>query len=137
MSIDKIFTARLVSAGGLAVILLFGFIFSKHRRRVIWRQVIWAISLQFIFGILILRWEYGKLFFDCIGAKVDTFLEFTDDGSSFVFGYLVAQKPFIVGRLNSSVAIEVASEINNNKAVPSIVVFKALSTVYFFREEDI
>jgi pyrimidine nucleoside transport protein len=127
---------RLVSAGGLVIILLFGFLFSKHRRRIIWRQIIWALTLQFLFGILILRWEYGKAFFDCVGSKVDTFLEFTDVGSSFVFGYLVNQKPFNVGKLNSSVAIEVANEINANKAVFSIVVFKALSTVYFFRKED-
>ncbi len=49
----------------------------------------------------------------------------------------MSQKPFIVSRLNSSVAIEVASEINNSNALPAIVVFKALSTVYFFRKEDI
>ena len=122
----------------MAIILLLGFIFSKHRRRIIWRQVIWALTLQFIFALIILRWEYGKAFFDCVGQKIDTFLEFTDTGSSFVFGFLVNQKPFIPAKLNeSSVAREVAQEINNAKAVSAVVVFKALSTVYFFRKGGI
>ena len=121
----------------------------------------WGLSLQFLFGLLILRWKFGKMFFDCIGDKVcvkrknrshlrffqkhpltlsliviiqvDTFLGFTDAGSSFTFGYLVNQQPFLVDNLkNGSVAREVAQAINSSRAVNTIVVFKALSTVYFF-----
>ena len=61
---------RLISAGGIIVIVLLGTIFSTSRKNIIWRQVIWGLCLQFIFGLLILRWSYGKLFFDCIGDKV-------------------------------------------------------------------
>ena len=65
--------------------------------------------------------------------QVDTFLGFTDAGSSFVFGYLVNQKPFLLGKLkNGTVEYGVAESINSAQAVSSIVVFKALSTVYFF-----
>ena len=127
---------RLVSAGGIVVIVTFGFVFSKARRRIVWRHVIWGLSLQFIFGLIILRWDYGRMFFDCTGAKVDTFLEFTDAGSSFVFGYLVNQQPFIPSRVNNSVVQGILEEVNNNKAINSIVVFKALSTVYFFRKRS-
>ena len=127
---------RLVSAGGIVVIVTFGFVFSKARRRIAWRHVIWGLSLQFIFGLIILRWDYGRMFFDCTGAKVDTFLEFTDAGSSFVFGYLVNQQPFIPSRVNNSVVQGILEEVNNNKAINSIVVFKALSTVYFFRKRS-
>ncbi len=51
--------------------------------------MLWGVTLQFLFGIAILRWSLGKDIFKCIGDKVSTFLEFTDSGSSFVFGYLV------------------------------------------------
>ena len=61
---------RLISAGGLVVIIFLGTIFSTSWRHIVWRQVVWGLSLQFIFGLLILRWSYGKLFFDCIGEKV-------------------------------------------------------------------
>ena len=125
---------RLVSAGGILLIILFGFAFSANRKKIVWRHVIWGIFLQIIFGILIMRWDSGRDFINCIGSKVDTFLGFTDSGSSFVFGYLVDQKPFLPTKLeNGSLAKLVAEEINNSTAVKSIVVFKALSTVYFFR----
>ena len=64
---------------------------------------------------------------------MDTFLAFTDAGSSFVFGYLVNQEPFILKQLeNGTVEYEVAQSINSRHAISSVVVFKALSTVYFF-----
>ena len=123
-----------MSAGGLIFIVSLGGLFSKARTRIVWRHVIWGITLQFIFGLLILRWPPGRNFFNCIGSKVDTFLGFTDAGSSFVFGYLVNQQPFLTNSLvNGSEAQRVAEDINAARAVPSVVVFKALSTVYFFR----
>ena len=61
---------RLVSAGGIFSILLLGYIFSTSRSDIVWRHVVWGLALQFIFGLLILRWSYGKMFFDCIGDKV-------------------------------------------------------------------
>lgn len=55
---------RLVSAFGLLVILTLGFVFSRHPGRVVWRHVVWGVTLQFIFGLLILRWvaELGLFF---------------------------------------------------------------------------
>ena len=124
---------RLVSAGGVVLIVSLGALFSKSRRRIVWRHVTWGLSLQFVFGLLILRWSYGKAFFQCIGSKVDTFLGFTDVGSSFVFGFLVSREPFLPGLLaNGSVEQSVAASINAAHAMPAVVVFKALSTVYFF-----
>ena len=68
-----------------------------------------------------------------LSVQVDTFLGFTDAGSSFVFGYLVNQRPFLLHKLkNGTVSYEVAESINSAGAVGTIVVFKALSTVYFF-----
>ena len=50
-----------------------------------------------------------------------------------MFGYLVNQKPFLLNKLrNGTVEYEVAGAINGAQAINSIVVFKALSTVYFF-----
>jgi len=124
---------RLISAGGIVVIISFGALFSKSRKDIIWRHVTWGLTLQFIFGLMILRWSYGQAFFKCLGTKVDTFLGFTDAGSSFVFGYLVNQQPFLPKLLNNgSIEQQVAESINVAHAVSSVVVFKALSTVYFF-----
>ncbi|KAF2362673.1 Concentrative nucleoside transporter metazoan/bacterial [Trinorchestia longiramus] len=79
---------RLQSLVGLFLLIFFGFIFSFAPRKVIWRQVLWGLALQFILGLLILRWPIGRTVFECLGDKVSTFLAYTDAGSEFVFGNL-------------------------------------------------
>ena len=61
---------RLLSILGIVVIIIFGAIFSKHPGRIRWRHVMWGLALQFIFGLLILRWSFGRNVFDCIATKV-------------------------------------------------------------------
>ena len=61
---------RLISAAGVFVIIFLGGLFSTSRRDIVWRHVAWGLSLQFLFGLLILRWKFGKMFFNCIGDKV-------------------------------------------------------------------
>ena len=124
---------RLISVGGLAAIVLFGAVFSKHPGSINWRQVVWGVALQLLFGLLILRWQFGKSVLDCVSKKVDKFLAFTDAGSGFVFGFLVTQQPFIPGRLaGNELAYNVTSAVNTSKAFTSVVVFKSLSVIYFF-----
>eukprot|EP00095_Tigriopus_kingsejongensis_P008400 snap_masked-scaffold9_size846264-processed-gene-4.15 protein:Tk08400 transcript:snap_masked-scaffold9_size846264-processed-gene-4.15-mRNA-1 annotation:"hypothetical protein DAPPUDRAFT_312019" len=124
---------RLISAGGIVVFIILGAILSKHPMKIRWRQVIWGLSLQFIFALLILRWDFGRDVVDCLGTKISTFLDFTDAGSSFVFGYLVHRQPFLTNFLsNDSLAYNVTMEVNQNKAISDVVVFKSLSVIYFF-----
>lgn len=98
---------------------------------IVWRHVLWGLGLQFILGIVILRWSVGKNVFDCIGRKVKIFLDYTDAGSGFVFGYLVTQQPFYPGGLNET-AKAVTEQINDGKAVGFVFMFKVLSIIYFF-----
>ena len=124
--------SRLVSAGGILVLVLLGLVFSKHPGHVVWRHVVWGLGLQFILGLLILRWDLGKAVFDCLGQKVKTFLDFTDAGSGFVFGYLVTQQPFYPASLNNTIARTVAQDINTAQAIGFVFIFKVLSIIYFF-----
>jgi len=82
---------RLISVLGLLLLLLFGFVFSKAPRKIVWRHVYWGLGLQFVFGLLILRWSVGRAVFTCAGGKVSAFLAFTDAGSSFLFGGLLTK----------------------------------------------
>ena len=54
-----------------------------------WSQVAWGLALQFIFGLIVLRWEVGRSILRCVANKVTTFLDYTAAGSAFVYGYLV------------------------------------------------
>jgi len=38
--------------------------------------------------------------FQCLGDKVSIFLGYTDEGSSFVYGYLVSGNPFFPDAIN-------------------------------------
>lgn len=50
-----------------------------------WRPVFWGLILQFVLGVLTLRWAVGRSVFQCISDKVATFLDFAKVGASFVF----------------------------------------------------
>ena len=75
--------------------------------------MIWGTMMQFIFGLLVLRWDVGRRIIDCIGHKVTIFLNYTNTGSGFVYGYLV-------------------TDVNNsNIALGSIFAFKVRSSHFF------
>lgn len=66
-----------------------GFIFSKNRKAIQWRIVITGIVCQFLLAVICIRWTVGRDIFQCIGNKVATFLNFSTQGSLFVFGKLI------------------------------------------------
>nr|XP_019605651.1 PREDICTED: solute carrier family 28 member 3 [Rhinolophus sinicus] len=82
----KLGQQQLVSFGGVIMYILLLFLFSKYPTKVYWRPVFWGIGLQFLLGLLILRTEPGFVAFEWLGKQVQTFLEYTNAGSSFVFG---------------------------------------------------
>ena len=70
--------------------------FSVNLRAVSWRTVAWGIALQLGLALLILKLEIagvrpGFLFFSKVADIVKKFLEFTNAGSTFVFGVLANQ----------------------------------------------
>ncbi|XP_036116653.1 solute carrier family 28 member 3 isoform X2 [Molossus molossus] len=82
----KLGQQQLVSFGGLIMYIILLFLFSKYPTKVYWRPVFWGIGLQFLLGLLILRTKPGFTAFDWLGKQVQTFLEYTNAGASFVFG---------------------------------------------------
>ena len=69
---------------------------SNNLRAVNWRTVAWGIALQLGLAVFILKLEIGGVrpgyvFFSRIGALVKQFLEFTNAGSTLVFGNLANQ----------------------------------------------
>lgn len=51
-----------------------------------WDTVAWGLILQFVFGLLTIRWETGRNIFGCAGDKVTLFLGYATNGSAFVYG---------------------------------------------------
>lgn len=49
--------------------------------------------LQFVMGVLFIRWPVGRAIFECFGEKVADFLSFGTEGAAFVYDdYLVFEK---------------------------------------------
>ena len=70
---------------GLAVILGFAWLISTHKRSIKLRILAWGLGLQFLFAILVLRTDFGKIF-QAISRGVNAMIGYVQAGSSFVFG---------------------------------------------------
>ncbi|XP_018369850.1 PREDICTED: solute carrier family 28 member 3 isoform X2 [Trachymyrmex cornetzi] len=83
---------RLISILGVIILVGLGWVFSKHPGQVNWKPVIWGLILQFILGLITLRWPVGRSIFQCVSAKVATFLNYAKSGSKFVFSEDIVNK---------------------------------------------
>lgn len=97
---------RLIPLLGLVFFLLVGFVTSSNRKavrsgkmknllflvvicnflQIKWRTVIWGLLLQYLFGLLTIRWEVGRDILQCLGDKVNIFLNYAFEGASFAYG---------------------------------------------------
>lgn len=131
---------RLISVAGAVVLIFLGFAFSKHRKEINWSQIMWGVLLQFLLGLLVLRWSLGRDALQCFGDKVKNFLDFTFAGSGFVFSYL-AKGYNLTDALGDLVKPEnlTATLLNGTevakpaiKNLPPVFLFLALPVVFFF-----
>ncbi len=77
---------RLISFGGLFVMMGLAWLMSSHRNRIQWRTIAMGLVLQFAFAFLTLRTELGRNLFARLGDVFTGLLEFVDAGAVFVFG---------------------------------------------------
>lgn len=71
-----------------------------------WTPVIWGILLQFLFGLIILRWPIGYGFFQFIAGQISAFLSYTDNASKIVFGEEGIKEHPIVFKVGMQVQIK-------------------------------
>ncbi|CAH1786314.1 unnamed protein product [Owenia fusiformis] len=81
------------SLAGLVTIIVLTFITSTHPTKVNWRPVVWGLGLQFIFGLVVLRWESGYKLFEAMANTFRDFLRHSDTGSIFMFGEAYTNHP--------------------------------------------
>lgn len=78
---------------GIAVILAVAYIFSRHRKAIRPRVLLWGLGLQFAFAFLVLKTP-AAIGFEALGSGVNHLLEYSAEGSKFVFSdYLGAPHP--------------------------------------------
>ncbi|MCP3984562.1 MAG: NupC/NupG family nucleoside CNT transporter [bacterium] len=81
---------RLTSAFGLLAMIAVAWAFSEHRRRLPWRVIGWGLGLQLTLAVLLLKTAPGQIFFRGVNDAVLGFLQFTEAGTTFMFGPIKA-----------------------------------------------
>lgn len=81
-------TPKLVSLLGWFTMISVAWAISFHRRKFPWRTVAWGVGLQFSLALLILKTDAGRQFFLVAGKVVQKLIQFSTDGTKFVFGPL-------------------------------------------------
>lgn len=73
---------------GIFCILAIVVLFSHSRRDIPWRTVGCGFALQVFFAIIVLAWEPGFRALEATARGMAALIEFTNEGTSFVFGSL-------------------------------------------------
>ena len=74
---------------GMAVILGIAYALSTNRKRINYRTVGVGLLIQLVLALFVLRTTIGQQIFEWLGTLVNSLLDFSKQGSNFVFGSLV------------------------------------------------
>jgi len=78
--------AQLQSLSGMVFFIGYLYLTSKHPAHINWRPVVVGFFLQFVFGILVLRWKPGYEAVKWFSDEVMTFINYALEGAAIVFG---------------------------------------------------
>lgn len=107
---------------GLVVLLGIAYAFSSNRKAINWRVVGAGVGLQVLFALVVLKSSFGRAVFETVGGGFAQLLNFTREGSDFIFGPL-AIPPGQMGSLGFIFATQV---------LPTIVFFASLMAVLYY-----
>ena len=136
--IDTPLAERLVGVLGIAVMIGIAVLLSHDRRRIDWRLVGGGLLLQVLFGIVVLKTDAGRAFFDQVGGVVTGLLGFQEQGARFVFGNLVQSEvpvgtPGAGGGLDTSAGYVAATGAYFAfNVLPTIIFFSSLMSVLYY-----
>ena len=124
---------------GIALLLGIAWCFSTNRRLIPWKVIGWGLGIQFVFAVLVLKTPPGKWLFSQLNVGVRKLLEYTEEGSRFIFGGLVQNDlkllskdptaPFDPGQ---PVVLDGYAEMNLVVNNGSFFAFNVLPTIIFF-----
>ena len=126
--------SRMQSLAGMALIVALAYCFSTARHAIDRRTIAWGLGLQFVFALVVLKTDLGRLAFQNIGSAITRLLSFAYVGSSFVFGPL--GNPDVWPRIMTAVLGEEGAQYVNIFAfmvLPTIIFIAALfAMLYYF-----
>lgn len=103
---------------GLSILILICFSLSSHRKKISWKETFYALALQVLFAFFVLKVPGVVDFFNIISSFFVKVLDFTREGSLFLFGNLID--------------IKSSGFIFAFQVLPTIVFFSALTTLFYY-----
>ncbi len=103
---------------GLSILIGFCYLLSSHKSKIRWKDISYALLLQIIFAILVLKVPGVVDVFDFLSSFFVKVLDYTKEGSVFLFGKIVD-----VNSMGFIFAFQV---------LPTIVFFSALTTLFYY-----
>lgn len=103
---------------GITILIAILYAFSANKKSIDWKLVAMALSMQIVFGLAVLKVEFVSNIFDFIGKGFVAVLNFTKEGSIFVFGDLMDP---------SGLGFIFAFQI-----LPTILFFSALTSILYY-----
>ena len=79
---------KLISLLGWFAMIAVAWAISYNRKLFPWRTVLWGVGLQFTLALLILKTPWGGKLFEFAGKVVQKLIQFSTEGTKFVFGPL-------------------------------------------------
>lgn len=103
---------------GLSFLILVCFLLSQHKKKIRWKELGWALLMQIIFAIAVLKIPGIADAFDVASSFFVKVLDFTREGSVFLFGNMMNIKSH--------------GFIFAFQVLPTIVFFSALTSMLYY-----
>lgn len=113
------FTNILKGVLAIMVLIAIAVLFSRDRKSINWHLVWRGLLIQIVFAVAILKIPFVQKIFDRLSSVFVTILNFTQDGSIFLFGGLIEN--------TTSFGYIFAFQV-----LPTIIFFSALTSVLFY-----
>lgn len=122
---------RLISFGGLLIMILIAWGFSENRKQVPWRLVVYALGLQAILAVLVLRTGFGQAFFEWVRSGFVLITDASLQGSTFLFGNLTQVFVLSEDAVLGAHAPLVINGVVAFKVLPIVIFVSALGAVLY------
>ena len=103
---------------GILILILISFLFSKNRKKINWKTVLVGLGFQIVLAVLVLKIPFVKSIFETAGKAFVKILDFTMQGTSFLFGDLVSDENF--------------GNVFIFSILPTVIFFAALTSILFY-----
>ncbi|SHE42180.1 NupC/NupG family nucleoside CNT transporter [Clostridium fallax] len=90
----NIFLDKFIGIIGLVVLIGIAFLLSENKKKINWKLVFTGLGLQVVFALIILKFPPGRMVFQVLSDAITKLLDFTKEGSGFLFGNLMDQKTY-------------------------------------------